>query len=166
LGREVEERLWSGEAARGGRTAGAMGCERGEGTAGAMGGCAQRHGLRGGARTAGAGRGMRARWRGECGRRNCGTAGRLCSAAGIVGRLPTGRGAMAERSVCTPTVLTYRVVEIAAHVRPDYFFLQIFLKSEYFGQQGRDNKVYLLCGEKIGKFWSHKTTVCTCFRRQ
>jgi hypothetical protein len=72
-------------------------CGRFEGTAGAMGSCARRRGLRGGAKTAGAGRGLRARWRGECGRRNCGTAGRLCSAAEIAGRLPTGRGAMAER---------------------------------------------------------------------
>jgi hypothetical protein len=65
LGGEVEERLRSGEAARGGRTAGAMGCGRREGTAGAMGGCSQRRGLRGGAGTLGARRGMRARWHDE-----------------------------------------------------------------------------------------------------
>jgi hypothetical protein len=86
---------------------GSMGCGRGEGTAGAMGGCARRRGLWGGAGTAGAGRGMRARWHGDCGRRNCGTAGRLCSAAGIAGRLPAGRGAMAERDGRTLGVDAY-----------------------------------------------------------
>jgi hypothetical protein len=73
---------------------------------------ARRRGLRGGPGTEGAGRGLRPQWRGECGRRNCGTAGRLCSAAEIAGRLHAGLGAMAERGLCTPTVLTYRVVEI------------------------------------------------------
>jgi hypothetical protein len=91
-------------------------CGRGEGTAGAMGSCARRHGLRGGPGTAGAGMGLRARWRGECGRRNYRTAGRLCSAAEIAGRLHAGLGAMVEHGLWTPTVLTYRVVEIAVSV--------------------------------------------------
>jgi hypothetical protein len=121
---------------------GSMGCGRGEGTAGAMGGCARRRGLWGGAGTAGAGRVLWARWwgwlggvdgggggelrarGGECGRDGTVNAGG--GIAGLRGGCARRRGlrggclrggarwqnAMAERSVWTPTVLTYRVVEI------------------------------------------------------